>query len=75
MRKIYETTTGSHRYAVHYSTEWQEYRVRLYANGIAYPAADYFTSDKADAIDTAIAFAARQERIDQQLSNIKEAHA
>lgn len=75
MRKIYETTTGSHRYTVHYSTEWQEYRVRLYANGIAYPAADYFTSDKADALDTADALAARQARIDQQLNTINEAHA
>ncbi len=42
---------------VYWSSAYQEYCARLYVNGALYDAADYFTTDKADAIDTAFAMA------------------
>ena len=35
--------------------EFGEYRVRLYVDGKAVPEADYFTDDKVDAEETAVA--------------------
>lgn len=55
MRKIHTEASGAKVAKVYRDSEWQEYRVRLYLNGELNTAADYFTGDKADAIDTAAA--------------------
>lgn len=38
---------------VYRDAEWNEYRVKFYADGHYNPRADYHTDDKKDAIDTA----------------------
>ena len=53
MRLIETITKGKNTTKVHYSREWQEYRVRLFVGGTAIPEADYFTSDRDDAYGTA----------------------
>lgn len=53
MRKIYEVSHGTTTLKVHWNSEWQEYRVRLYRNGEAYEPGDAFTSERKDATDTA----------------------
>lgn len=44
---------------VYHDTEWGEYRVKFYLNGIWQVNADYHTEDKQDAFDTAHAIVAR----------------
>ena len=63
MRKVREFTSGPHRVAVHRDHEWQEYRVRVYRDGVAYSPADYFTQDVEDAVDTAKAMLEREKEI------------
>lgn len=38
---------------IFWDTEWEEYRVKLWAGGKRKPLADYHTDDRQDAIDTA----------------------
>lgn len=38
---------------VYHDTEWSEYRVKFYLNGIWQVNADYHTEDRQDALDTA----------------------
>jgi hypothetical protein len=45
---------AGHIAKIHWNSEFQEYRVRLYINGKPCPNADYFTDDKQDAENTAI---------------------
>ena len=44
---------------IYRDAEWGEYRVRTFPGGVIYPAADYHTDDKADAIRTAHFFLGR----------------
>ena len=53
MRKVYEASDGDCTVKVHYSSEWNEYRVRLYVRGKAYPDSDNFQDYKCSAISTA----------------------
>lgn len=58
MRKILEVClTEARLVKVYWSSQFQEYCARLYVDGKLYEPADYFTTDKADAIDTAFAMA------------------
>lgn len=54
LRKIYECTDCGQTVKVYRDSEWQEYRVRSYPNGKLYAPADYHTTDKQDALDTAL---------------------
>ena len=54
-RKIMETALGGRKVKVYWSAEYSEFCCRLYVDGTLYGPADYFTADKADAIDTAFA--------------------
>ena len=38
-----------------FDTDWEEYQVWLYSDGIRYEDGDYFTDDKDDAIQSALA--------------------
>lgn len=53
LRKIDEFTQGAHTVKVHKDSETGDYRCRLYSDGKAQEAADYFTGDKNDALGTA----------------------
>lgn len=44
---------AGYKVKIHWNTELQEFRIRLYVNGKARPEADYFTDDKTDAENTA----------------------
>ncbi len=44
---------------VSYDRDWQEYVVKVWVDGARYPAADYHTTDKLDAHDTARAMMRR----------------
>lgn len=58
MRKIFEVCLATDRLIkVYWSASVQEYCCRLYVDGTLYAAADYFTTDKQDALDTAFAMA------------------
>lgn len=58
-RKIHETAeTGGFMAKVYRDAENDEYRVALWHNGRKVENADYFTNDKADALDTAAAMVA-----------------
>lgn len=54
MKRIHTENLGNKTAKVYHDSDWQEYRVRLYIGGVLHAAADYFTADIADAIDTAI---------------------
>lgn len=43
-------------YDIYRDAEWDEYRVRFYINGKHQKDADYHTTDKQDAYDTAAAY-------------------
>ena len=59
-RKIFETAVINGKQAIaYYDSEWLEYRVRLYENGQLNKKADYFTTDKEDAICSANAMVLR----------------
>jgi hypothetical protein len=53
MRLIQSLNHGGHAVKIYRDAEFNEYRVRVYPNGQLHAAADYFTADKADAIDSA----------------------
>lgn len=53
MRKVYEASDGDCTVKVHYSSQYGEYRVRLYVRGKAYPEGDNFQDYKCSAISTA----------------------
>ncbi len=53
MKRIHIEASGDKTAKVYRDSEWDEYRVRLYLNGVLNAAADYHTEDKADAIATA----------------------
>ena len=55
MKRIHIETQGDKTAKVYRDSDYDEYRVRLYVSGALDAAADYFTSDKADAIETACA--------------------
>ena len=55
MKRIHLETLGDRAAKVYHDSDWQEYRVRLYIDGVLYKTADYFTSDADDAIETAAA--------------------
>lgn len=55
MKRIHIETLGDKSAKVYRDSEWNEYRVRLYIRGELHAPADYLTSDKADAIETACA--------------------
>ena len=38
-----------------FDTDWEEYQVWLYTDGVRYEDGDYFTDDKDDAIQSALA--------------------
>lgn len=46
-------TYGPHTIRVLYDSDWQEFVVRFYRDGIYNPGANYFTPDKEDAEGTA----------------------
>lgn len=52
-RKVKTLGDGEIRVYVMKSIEWDEFRVELWQNGIHIEAADYFTDDRKDAIQTA----------------------
>jgi hypothetical protein len=57
-KKIYEVKRPDGAVAkVYRDAEWNEYRVRFYFDGLLNEDADYFTSDKQDAIGSADYFA------------------
>ena len=59
LRKLetFTATSGQYRTAIVYrDVEWDEYRVRFYRDGEYQDGADYHTSDKQDALDTASIF-------------------
>lgn len=56
LRTIHKTPQAGIRYwTVVRDTEWNEYRVRQYTNGVVREEFDYFTTDKEDAFATAYA--------------------
>ena len=55
MKRIHIETLGDKTAKVYRDSDYDEFRVRLYINGTLNAAADYHTSDKADAIETACA--------------------
>lgn len=59
LKKIAEfhNTADEKKASVYRDSEWQEYRVKFNASGIYLEGADYHTTDKIDAIDTASNFA------------------
>lgn len=50
-------TVGDRMVKVYRDAEWDEYRARLYVNGVLQPEADYHTDDRDDAKATAWAMA------------------
>ncbi len=54
-RRIHTESNGDKSVKVFYNPEFSEYIARLYLNGVLNAAADYFTPDKQDAIETAAA--------------------
>lgn len=52
-RKIHTVKENDKEAKVYWNSEVKEYRVSFYLNGNKLYCADYFTSDKEDAIDTA----------------------
>ena len=57
MRKIHSESNGINVAKVYRDSDWYQFIIRLYINGLWYEPADYFTDDKHDALDTAIAMA------------------
>ena len=57
LRKIHVETAGRRSVKVYRDIDFQEFRARLYLDGVLYEPADYFTDCKADAIETAAAMA------------------
>lgn len=55
MKRIHIEKQGDKAAKVYRDSDYQEFRVRLYINGELHAAADYFTDDKADAIESAFA--------------------
>jgi len=53
MRRIHVETNGNQTAKVFRDSDWNEYRIRLYDNGILNPDADGFEDDKDSAIATA----------------------
>lgn len=53
LRKIYETSNGTHSVRVYRDAEWGEYRVRCYPYGKLNAVMDYHTKDKQDWTATA----------------------
>ena len=53
LRKIATYTSGIHECRVYRDAGLDEYRVRYFINGELRTLGDYFTADKADALDTA----------------------
>jgi len=53
MRLIKTLKNGTHTVKVKYHSAWNEYRVQLDTAGKHIEAADYFTDDKQDALNTA----------------------
>jgi len=62
MKRIHIETLGDKIAKVYRDSDWQEYRVRLYIRGELHAPADYYTSDKADAISTAAAMVRQDTR-------------
>lgn len=58
LRKIHTESNGHKTAKVYRDSDWQEYRVRLYINGVLHAGADYHTDDDADALDSALAMVA-----------------
>ena len=54
-RKIHTVYKEAREVRVYWNAEFSEYVCRLYDHGELYIPADYFTDDKADAIETACA--------------------
>ena len=52
-RRVHSEINGARTVKVFYDPDLSEYVARLYVAGDLYEPADYFTDDKADAIDTA----------------------
>ena len=52
-KKVYEVSSGNVTAKVYRDSEWNEFRVRFYFDGILNEDADYFTTDKEDAIESA----------------------
>lgn len=55
MKRIHIETLGDKSAKVYRDSEYDEFRVRLYIDGKLNALADYFTNDKTDAIDSALA--------------------
>ncbi len=55
MKRIHIETLGDKTAKVYRDSDYDEFRVRLYIRGDLHAPADYFTGDKADAIETACA--------------------
>lgn len=54
LRTIYKTArVGPVYFTVVRDSEWDEYRVRQYVDGVVHEERDYFTPDKEDAMETA----------------------
>ena len=50
---IKKLRNGNREILVRYHFVWEEYVCELHVNGIHYEPADYYTTDKQDALDTA----------------------
>lgn len=53
LRKVYDVSAGKYSAKVYRDAEWNEYRVKFFINGNHITEADYFDSNKEDAINTA----------------------
>jgi hypothetical protein len=52
MRFVYSAPNAT----VFYDFDYEEFVVKFYRDGVCIPDADYFTDDRADAVETAISF-------------------
>ena len=63
MKRIHVETNGSKTAKVYHDSNWQEYRIRLYIDGVLHAFADCFESTRADAIDSAFAMVGKRPPI------------
>lgn len=61
---IHTATAGKHTAKVYRDAEWNEYRTRFYVDGVLNAEADAFTTDKADALQSAQAIVDRMHAAD-----------
>lgn len=65
IRKIGTVSKAKVEVKIYYVSEYEEFQVKLVVNGIVNQDANYYTSDKADAVSTAIDMLDRECRIQE----------